>query len=88
MPKIKIQTHRIQRSKGRVVHWGTLKLIKVHRDAINQIGKDGSLRGNDISIEEYFDQHLSTPKSSYKVETIWEDIPNKKDLLLIIEVTI
>lgn len=84
MSKIKIQTHRIQRTKGRVVSWGTLKLIKVHKDAINNIGKGA----NSLSIQEYFDQHISTHKVSYKVETIWDDIPDERDQLLIIEVTV
>lgn len=85
---MKITTFRITRKMGHSEDWSKLKLVTSHIRALNEIGTLGSLKGEKLSIQDYFDRHLSNKRSlNFKIETIKEDKLQKTDELLIIQVT-
>jgi hypothetical protein len=84
-----IQTFKIHRTNGESEDWKKLNLITSHIKALNQIGASGEWKGEKISIQDYFDKHLTVKKLlCFKIEILEKNTINKTDTLLVIQATI
>ena len=88
MPQPKIETFRIARALGKSSNWQQLRVVKIHVDALNEIGYSGTLNGVKLSLQEYFDTYIATNKEHYRVETLVSNPSESTDTLLVVKVTV
>lgn len=83
----KIETFRVSRVQGRSENWFQLRMIKSHMDALNLLGQTGTYQGVKLSIEDFLNVYVATPKETFKVELLEENRDEYTDKLLIIKAT-
>jgi len=85
---VKIETFRVTRVQGKSENWAQLRLIKSHKDALDDIGFTGEHKGTKISVGEFLNKHVAKPNETFRVETLEQSTDKYKDKILIIKVTV
>jgi hypothetical protein len=88
MPRPKISTFRISRVQGRSENWRVLNLLNIHVDALNEIGHTGFYKGVRITLQEFFETYIETPKCFWRIEELESNREEFTDRLLVIRVTL